>query len=201
MDLGLYIALTRGTVESLRETLEKDEKILQSSTPQGNTALHLVARLGRRDFAVEILEKRSCLIIVGNAEGDTPLHVAASAGHLEIVSLLIDYASKWPEDVRLALEPLRMTNGKGNTALHEAVKHRNIEIASKLLSADPPVAHLPNSMKESPLHVAAREGLLEIVSKILQQPWVETKEEMEPSEAGTGSPLHQAVLGGHDGKF
>ncbi|XP_029120243.1 uncharacterized protein [Elaeis guineensis] len=197
MDLGLYMAVTQGNVRGLREMVEKDEKILQSSTPQGNTALHLVAKLGRRDLAAEILEKRSSLIIVENAEGDTPLHIAARAGHLEIVSLLIDYASKWPADIRLALEPLRLANGRGNTALHEAVKHRNIEVALKLLGADPPAGHILNSMKESPLHIAAREGLVSIVNEILQQPWVETMEEME-LEAGTGSPLHQAVLGGHD---
>ncbi|EHA8588337.1 ankyrin repeat-containing protein ITN1-like [Cocos nucifera] len=198
MDLALYVAVTQGNVQGLREMVEKDQKILQSSTPQGNTALHLVAKLGHRDLAEEILEKRSCLIIVENAKGDTPLHIAARAGHLEIASLLIDYASKWPADVWLALEPLRMTNGKGNTPLHEAVKHRNIEVALKLLGADSPVGHFLNSMKESPLHIAAREGLVSIVSEILQQPWVESEEEIMEPVAGTGSPLHQAVLGGHE---
>lgn len=201
MDLELYIAVTQGNVQSLRKMVEKDEKILESSTPQGNTALHLVARMGHRDLAAEILESRSSLMIVENAEGDTPLHIAARAGHLEIVPLLIDCVLKWPTDVKLALDPLRMTNRRGNTALHEAVKHRNIEIALKLLDVDPPVGHLTNFMKESPLHIAAREGLEEIVSKILKHPWVETKEEVEPSETWTGSPLHQAVLGGHESKF
>ena len=85
----------------------------------------------------------------------------------------------------------------GNTALHEAVTHGKSEVALRLLEANPNVGHMLNERKESPLHIAAREGMEKVVKEILKQSWVEKEEETQPAVSGTGSPLHQAVVGGH----
>jgi ankyrin repeat protein len=87
----------------------------------------------------------------------------------------------------------------GNTALHEAVTHGKYEVALRLLEAKPDVGHMLNERKESPLHIAAREGLTMVVKEILKQPWIEREEETMPGVYGTGSVLHQAVLGGDIG--
>ena len=46
-------------------------------------------------------------------------------------------------------------------------------MALLLLSADPDRGHDLNGQEESPLHMAAREGLEDVVRKILESPWVE----------------------------
>jgi ankyrin repeat protein len=89
----------------------------------------------------------------------------------------------------------------GNTALHEAVTHGKSEVALRLLEANPNVGHMLNERKESPLHIAAREGMTMVVKEILKQPWVEKEEEAQPGGSGTGSPLHQAVVGGHISQY
>lgn len=85
----------------------------------------------------------------------------------------------------------------GNTALHEAVTHGKSDVALRLLEANPDVGLMLNGRNESPLHIAAREGMEMVVKAILKQSWVPGQDETQPAVAGTGLPLHQAVLGGH----
>ncbi|KAL5198876.1 hypothetical protein ABZP36_002388 [Zizania latifolia] len=117
--------------------------------------------------------------------------------------------------------PLMRVNKAGNTPLHEAVKHRRNKLALRLLDKckEPSCAHTPNKNKlalrllekeptcahtsnkemQTPLHIAAREGLADVVTKILEQPWVPVSGEFNAASSGTA--LHQAVLGGHTSTF
>ncbi|KAL5198117.1 hypothetical protein ABZP36_001629 [Zizania latifolia] len=92
-----------------------------------------------------------------------------------------------------------MVNKAGNTPLHEAVKHRRNKLALTLLEKEPTRAHTPNNEMQTPLHIAAREGLADVVAKILEQPWVPVNDEFNAASSGTA--LHQAVLGGHTSTF
>ena len=64
-----------------------------------------------------------------------------------------------------------MANKAGNTALHEAVRNRRGPVAEGLLDADPSRAYDLNEQMESPLHMAAREGLVQVVRKIFDFTW------------------------------
>ncbi|KAL5198130.1 hypothetical protein ABZP36_001642 [Zizania latifolia] len=88
-----------------------------------------------------------------------------------------------------------MANKAGNTPLHEAVKHQWSTLALKMLEMEPISAHIPNKEMQSPMHIAAREGLDDVVVNILEYPWVPVHDEF--SAASNGTALHQAVLGGH----
>jgi ankyrin repeat protein len=77
MDPALYKAATQGSVRSLRKLVVKDVKILNSKTPQDNTALHLAALHGHAEFARDVLAVSEELILARNADGDTALHLAA----------------------------------------------------------------------------------------------------------------------------
>jgi ankyrin repeat protein len=197
----LYKAATHGDVRSLRQLVVRDVKILNSTTPQGNTALHVAAQHGHASFAGEVLKVSEELLIARNADGDTPLHLAAKNGRLKVANLIIRLAQAWPEDPNtedaLLKSPLIMTNREGNNPLHEAVLHRNIAVALKLLDADPTRAHDLNEQRESPLGVAARQGLLQVVREIVDVPWVPT----DFIQSVGGTTLHQAVLGGHNRKL
>nr|CAB3493323.1 unnamed protein product [Digitaria exilis] len=185
MDPALYKAATQGKVSSLKQLVDPENpSVLSSTTPQLNTALHLAAVHGHAAFAGEVLDRDEELLVAKNDDGDTPLHLAAKAGKLEVAELLISRAIAWPQDQK---SPLIMTNKASNTALHEAVKSRRTAVAEALLDADPSRAYDLNEQMESPLHMAAREGLVHVVRKIFDFTWVEAD----------GTALHQAVLGGH----
>ncbi|RCV41021.1 hypothetical protein SEVIR_9G100300v4 [Setaria viridis] len=195
---ALYKAATHGDVRSLRQLVVGDVKILNSTTPQGNTALHVAALYGHASFAREVLKVSEELLIARNADHDTPLHLAAKNGKLKVAELIIVLAQAWPEDPNtddtLLKSPLIMTNREGNNPLHEAVLHRNTAVALKLLDADPKRAHDLNEQRESPLGMAARQGLFQVVCKIVEVPWVPT----DFIQSVGGTILHQAVLGGHN---
>ncbi|TVU45219.1 hypothetical protein EJB05_04695, partial [Eragrostis curvula] len=55
--------------------------------------------------------------------------------------------------------------------------------------------HDLNERMESPLHMAARLGLVDVVRMIVDHAWVD--HEFMPSVSLSGTALHQAVLGGH----
>uniref|UniRef100_A0A0D9WWH4 PGG domain-containing protein n=1 Tax=Leersia perrieri TaxID=77586 RepID=A0A0D9WWH4_9ORYZ len=192
MEPRLHKAAVQGSKASLKALVAEDPEILYSKTPQGNTALHIAAGFGHVDFAEAALGEHNDLLVVKNDQGDTPLHLAARSGKMAIAEVLINFitvAGPWPE------EPLLMTNKAGNTPLHEAVKHRHSAVALKLLDAEPSRGHTPNVEMETPMHIAAREGLTDVVGKILEHPWV--PEKSVPADNVSGTALHQAVLGGH----
>lgn len=196
MSTELQLAARNGNVESLRSMIHENPKILLSTTVQGQTALHIAARLGHRAFVEEIFKQDESLLRLRNADGDTPLHVAARSGHAELADFLVNYALTWLEVEDDNESPLRAVNARGDTALHEAVIGRNEKIALRLLHADPSMGHVMNKRKETPLHIASREGLEKVVEKIVAHPWVEEQQVV----AETRSPLFQAVLGGHISK-
>ncbi|XP_037456247.1 ankyrin repeat-containing protein At5g02620-like [Triticum dicoccoides] len=196
MDPELHKAAVQGSVTSLRKLVAERPGILGSKTPQGNTALHIATELGHAGFLKEALGVDCKLLATRNADGDTPLHLAARMGKLDVAELLVSRASAWRAEHSPGSEqePLFMANKAGDTPLHDAVKQGRSTVALMLLAAEPSVGHTLNMRKESPLHIAAREGLADVVAKIVRQPWVHEK--FVPSDSTNGTALHQAVLGG-----
>ncbi|XP_040382364.1 ankyrin repeat-containing protein At5g02620-like [Oryza brachyantha] len=194
MDPRLHKAAVQGSRKMLEELMKKDPKILGSRTPQGNTALHIAAGFGHAAFARAALAASDGeLAAATNVDGDTPLHVAARAGQMAVAELLIDAIAKPPCPPEEG--PLVMVNKGRNTPLHEAVRQRRSTVALRLLEAEPNCSHMPNNEMQTPLHIAAREGLADVVDKILEKPWV--PEKFVSADSVSGTFLHQAVLGGH----
>lgn len=89
-----------------------------------------------------------------------------------------------------------MLNGKGNTPMHDALSHRQLDIALKLLEVNPRCANALNTEMQSPLYIAAREGYLHVVKRIADQ-----LSAASVSTIGTHmTALHQAVLADDIGK-
>uniref|UniRef100_A0A0E0AGU6 PGG domain-containing protein n=1 Tax=Oryza glumipatula TaxID=40148 RepID=A0A0E0AGU6_9ORYZ len=196
MDSRRHKAAVQGSSASLAALLweEGGAKILNSTTPQGNTALHIAAGFGHVAFVEAAVGEHGDLLIAKNNEGDTPLHLAIRAGSMAVVDKLFTFSTLagpcWPEE-----EPLIMMNNAHNTPLHEAVKHRRSAVALRLLDEQPLCGRTRNMDMLTPLHIAAREGLTDVVDKIVDIPWV--PEKFIATNNVNGTALHQAVLGGH----
>jgi hypothetical protein len=100
--------------------------LLKGVTPDGETALHVVAsnRDGGKDFleyARIICGRDRDFLFAKNHMGDTPLHCAARAGHSKMVSCLIALAEQH-EGADGKLKLLRMENERHETGLHDAIR-------------------------------------------------------------------------------
>ncbi|VAI35614.1 unnamed protein product [Triticum turgidum subsp. durum] len=149
MDAKLMVATDPGDVKKLKDVLNQEDAVamvvvtaaskkpseedqppaagalLMGVTPQGDTALHVVASTNGEGqefliYAGIIYKRDKSLLFATNHKGDTPLHCAARAGKPQMVSYLIHLAARDGADTMLRL--LRMENKRHETALHEAIR-------------------------------------------------------------------------------
>ncbi|VVA28215.1 PREDICTED: ankyrin [Prunus dulcis] len=176
MDPRLYRYAKSGDICFLKQLLNDNPSLLYQLTPRKNTALHIAVEFGDSNVVAEIYSRCRSLLTQQNLAGDTPLHVAARVGCFSIFNDLVR-------------EILSM--GK-NTVLHEAVRNGHIKLVQFLLTMDPKLASIENDAGESPLYLAARGGMFEILNQILKS---------TASSAHGGSDgrtaLHAAVVEKH----
>ena len=178
----MYFAAKQGDVPYL---ISKTPTVNLSSflTPKKNTILHIAVRFLRLEFAEEVLRSDRSLLFQPNSKGDTPLHVAARYGHIETVRLLVSnckeqqrlHQQQWDlesgglmqnNNIPVTAEWTRATNSDGNTALHEALMTKNLDVALMLLEEDPGSASSENNAMESPLYLSASLGFYDMVRGI-----------------------------------
>ncbi|XP_031275935.1 ankyrin repeat-containing protein At2g01680-like [Pistacia vera] len=174
----LHKAAAKGDIQPFTENNQRLDLIV---TPIKNTILHIhiispIRTPKSTEFVTQILDKCSSLLLQVNANGDTPLHVAARYGHSGIVKVLIERAKSQNDDLESGLGAegskqlmLRMSNKKGNSALHEAVRNDHIDVVKILTKEDQEFSHYANDLGETPLFIAAERGCLLSLTKILKR--------------------------------
>ncbi|GMJ10282.1 hypothetical protein like AT4G03490 [Hibiscus trionum] len=66
-------AIKSGSVQKLNQlTGDKEANILDITTQEGNTALHMAARLGHKHLVEDIIKQRPSLTFKINHKGETP---------------------------------------------------------------------------------------------------------------------------------
>ncbi|KAE9455763.1 hypothetical protein C3L33_12336, partial [Rhododendron williamsianum] len=203
MDRNLYNAASEGKVGVLRQHFDQLEI---QTTANKNTSLHVAAQFGRSQCVAAILEVCPSLLCQVNIRRETPLHMAAREGYPEIVEALIESAKKMEQELESGLggeakEMLRATNVDGDTALHMAVrnchfkkeKDKYLEVVRLLTGEDPEFEHPANNAEETPLYLAAEQGVpgVDVLATIL-----ETCRSPTYSGPGGRTALHAATL--HD---
>ncbi|KAL5198228.1 hypothetical protein ABZP36_001740 [Zizania latifolia] len=101
MDPELHKAAMQGNTARLQALVKREPKILDSKTPQGNTALHIAATFGYVALAREALALNADMLVAKNDDHDTPLHIAARYGKVDVADHVIGVIgtaqSRWPE--------------------------------------------------------------------------------------------------------
>ncbi|XP_018721206.2 protein ACCELERATED CELL DEATH 6 [Eucalyptus grandis] len=157
--------------------------IFNSQVSSRGSLLHIAAER-RQDNILRLLLDHVAdhRIASKNDWGDTPLHMAAKAGACGAAGMLIRQAKD-------KNQILRMKNKRGNTALHEAVLIRNVEMACLLWKEDSEPMYLENAERKSPLYLALDTGNSEILQELFSS-------SLEPSSIQGLSPVHGAVVRG-----
>lgn len=151
---------------------------VDAKAPNGMTALHVAAVLGRDRF-VALLIERGAAVDDPAQNGITPLHRAAMGGHEETMRLLLEAGA----DVNAAAE-------WGATPLMSAVDRGRIEAVRMLLAegADPTAAA---SNGESALSLARKRGHAGIASLLAEDPeTVRTEREAEADRRSSRADTH-----------
>ncbi|KAE8803259.1 hypothetical protein D1007_20839 [Hordeum vulgare] len=174
-----------GTVRSPPSSL-----LLEGVTPDGDTALHVVAAYGYLKKARAVYDKAPHLLGARNSGGSTPLHCAARAGHAPMAALLVELA-RGEEDGRVTTL-VRMQNELGETALHEAIRAGHMLTVAELMTADPFLARVPDS-GTSPLFLAVSLRHEQIVRELYQR-----DKKLSYSGPDGQNALHAAVLRSRD---
>lgn len=108
---------------------------------------------------VEYLLSQKVNVNCTDCNGKTALHYASSKGYQDLLLLLVTDA-----DIDVNIQ-----DKNGNTALHMAATYGHESCVKALIYSCPKLnPNICNENKESPLHIGARNGFLEIVKTLLE---------------------------------
>ncbi|XP_010910593.2 protein ACCELERATED CELL DEATH 6-like [Elaeis guineensis] len=144
--------------------IQENTSRLLKVTLEENTDLHMVASRGYLESAENLSPSVMSLLTAPNQRFDTPLHCAARVGNNDMVSYIIDLATRR----NVKDEVLRATNKDKANALHEAAKYDRVDVARILMEKDPELASMPNRFKMSPLYLAIVSRSLNVAKFLLQ---------------------------------
>ncbi|PHT40049.1 hypothetical protein CQW23_18903 [Capsicum baccatum] len=117
-------------------------------------------------------------------KGNTVLHVAALYGH-----------SHFAGDHNIKESLMRMTDAKGDTALHKAVRSQHLDVVKLLIKEDPEFEFPANHANETPLYLAAESDFHDALINILES----CKKPTCAAGPSNRTPLHAAVIQEHKG--
>ncbi|GMY20683.1 ankyrin repeat-containing protein At2g01680 [Fagus crenata] len=182
----LYIAAEFNQLEFVRAVTHRCPLLFQSGNSNGDTPLHVAAKVGCCEIVDECHKKKELLRIV-NVDKDTALHCATRNGHYQSVKLLLEADLELSNLINNADEsPLYLATSKGLTdiselilnaspsssshagpngitALHEAVYYESQNFIKILLEKRPNIIREQDNLGWTPLHYAALLGLAELV--------------------------------------
>ncbi|KAL4273872.1 hypothetical protein GQ457_13G002580 [Hibiscus cannabinus] len=183
--LDFLRAVKSGSVQKLNQlTDDKEANILDTTTQEGNTALHLAARLGHKHLVEEIIKQRPSLTFKINHKGETPVHAAARTGKRDVVDFFIN-AMRDYKGIHIG----RMRDKFGNTPLHGSVRNEHYKVMVALAENDRPSLRGINDVGESPLSIAIDMRLTSYAAKIIRL----HPETLDDIGQNGQTPLHVAV--------
>lgn len=180
----LHKAADIGDLEMVKYLVEKGSRTNEISS-KGLTALHRAAGRGHVDIMQFLLNKGAAKVDCSTRDGWTPLHGAASSGRIVAVSLLLNY-----------MADIHWTGRDGRTVLHRAVQGGNLGAVEILIGRGAKTDVMKaDGAGDLPLHIAAREGYVEIINRLLDIEGLQRPQLSSVNERGW-TPLQGAQLSG-----
>ncbi|XP_069186750.1 transient receptor potential cation channel subfamily A member 1 homolog isoform X2 [Procambarus clarkii] len=177
--IKIHEAAEVGDEGLLREIVNRRPEALGFQDKNGNTPLHLAAKGNHIDCCRILLEVSTKEVNIKNKAGDSSLLLSIAIGNksTELTKLLINKGSKFD------------TKNKGKqTALHITSEKGNVETLKLLLELDKSCINAKDSIKLTPLHVAAKNGHWKACSEL-----VKAGANLEDKDASGLTPLHWAA--------
>ena len=149
----------------------------------GRTPLHYAAACGKLESVRTLLRLggRESMTKIAGTRG-TPLHQAVGRGHKDIVSWLLNEGC-----------PINVVDNRGRSVFHYAAQYGQIHMIEMLAEQGLDI-NIGDDEAWTPLHKAAACGQLKSVRTLLR---LGGRESMTKVAGAGGTPLHQAVAGGH----
>ena len=173
MSPEIVSTVSAGEKELLEELLSSSGKPMAClKSDRGYSVLHLAAFYGRLEIVKSIVSEWPCLLLEKDSRDQLPLHAAAGAGHIAVVEALVAtltfVSATLSEEEKERVNVYVVKDKDGDTALHLALKHRNMETAACLVNAGLQASFLANKDGISPLFMAVEAGAVSLVKAMLK---------------------------------
>ncbi|CAM6123912.1 unnamed protein product [Calypogeia fissa] len=169
----------QGSMDSVRDALERDLTVADCTDEHGQTAMHVAVSIQRPEMVQLLLEFKVNLEL-RNKAGQTPLQQASSAGEALITELLLANGAN-----------TEATNGSRWTSLHHATVKGHYEVMELLVrhGADLDAIILDG---RTAMHIAVAEGHKHCLKLLLEKG---CNVDAQSNDGGTA--LHIAAARGH----
>ncbi|XP_058234421.1 transient receptor potential cation channel, subfamily N, member 1 isoform X2 [Hemibagrus wyckioides] len=181
----IHYCARAGNVEVLQEMLSNVTSqflhiAINKQDKTGRSALLLAAQQGHTPV-VKLLLENNARVDVFDEEGKSALHLAAEQGHKEIADILLSNNAFVHAKTKLALTPLHLSAQIGSVHL--------VELLIKTYKASTDALSLS---KQTPLHLAAISGQLDVCNSLLN-----LGADITATDIDEQTPLHLAAEHDH----
>ncbi|CAO1939678.1 unnamed protein product [Urochloa humidicola] len=187
----LYLAVMSGSVQAVKEIIDKCPDGASYAGPGSQNALH--AAVFQSSKMVQLLmEWRPNLAAEGDGSGSSPLHYASSDGDCKVVEAIL---------LAAPLETVyKKDNKAGLSALHVAASMGHRRVVKALLERRPDAAELRDKDGRTFVHAAAAEARSPVVSLAIER-FKDSRLRglLDAQDAHGNTPLHLAVVNGASG--
>ncbi|XP_031565360.1 ankyrin repeat domain-containing protein 27-like [Actinia tenebrosa] len=160
-----------------------------SRDDMGRTVLHVAAEYGHTNLIYSLIHK-GAVVNAMDYHGSTPLHMACLRGHSKVVLILLHYKAD-----------ANAPDNDGNTALHLCAANGHEPCCKSLIYADMHQhvlkINVANENGDTPLHLAARWGYVELVDLLLEtgaSVEARNKNKQTPLECATNQQVSESLL-------
>ncbi|MCL7041099.1 hypothetical protein MKW94_026695 [Papaver nudicaule] len=160
---ALHVAVQYNQEICVKEICERCPSLLLEQNFEGNTPLHIGARLAL-PIIVEVMLNCAREMVKQNEEED----VEKGLGNDSMPSCANNATEEEKEhsplvSITMLQQLVRMVNKKKDTALHEALQEYPSDVARLLIAADPSYEYFANDAGETPSYLATRNAQYDVV--------------------------------------
>lgn len=178
---ALHFAVACTNKEAVKLLLQRRVKVDQKDK-YGVAPIHLAAWFGSLDI-LKLLVQAGAEQKAENEEGLNILHCAAINNHTEIVDYIVN---------DLQMKELDKDDLSGHRAFALAAEHGCVKMLQVLMEPYNMATMKPNKRGDTPLHLAARNGHLDVVQLLLQS--FDTRDEVNMVDNQCKHPLYHGLV-------